>query len=476
MNPNMIRSNGIDGMLLSDDMEAVEEMRAYTADFETTTDPDDCRVWAWAICPIDGRYSVEIGNSMDGFLDALESRGKCRVYFHNLAFDGAFLMSHLLTHGWAWVDSNAEPEDMTFKTLINDTNKIYSITLNFSPVSRITIQDSLKVIPLSIAQMAKTYKLPIMKGELDYTTYREPGHIITDDERAYIENDVRIAAMALKTQLDEGMNRLTASSNALYSYKKLMGGSSKFRKVYELLTPDEDAFVRKAYRGGFTYANPKYTRKRLGSGIVLDVNSLYPSVLACMCGESLPYGAPVWFDGDPEPDDKYPLWVACVSLKFDIKPDHIPCVQLKGNWRFGQTEYVEHSNGEVTMNVTSVDWELMLEQYDVRMVEWHGGYKFKASEWFFRKYVEHWGDVKIQATEEGNAGKRQLAKQMLVSLYGKMGTRTTVTSRRPVMHDGVLHYVDLQPEERDPVYPPVAVFTTAWARRKTVKAAQSLIR
>lgn len=27
-------------------------MSRYTADFETTTDPNDCRVWAYGICEI----------------------------------------------------------------------------------------------------------------------------------------------------------------------------------------------------------------------------------------------------------------------------------------------------------------------------------------------------------------------------------------------------------------------------------------
>ena len=27
--------------------------KRYTADFETTPDPIDCRVWAWSICNID---------------------------------------------------------------------------------------------------------------------------------------------------------------------------------------------------------------------------------------------------------------------------------------------------------------------------------------------------------------------------------------------------------------------------------------
>ena len=28
-------------------------MKIYTADFETTTDVSDCRVWAWCTCDID---------------------------------------------------------------------------------------------------------------------------------------------------------------------------------------------------------------------------------------------------------------------------------------------------------------------------------------------------------------------------------------------------------------------------------------
>ena len=37
-----------------------------------------------------------------------------------------------------------------------------------------------------------------------------------------------------------------------------------------------------------------------------------------------------------------------------------------------------------------------------------------------------------------------------------------------------MRYVDLPPEERDPVYLPAGVFITAWARYKTVTTAQSV--
>lgn len=448
-------------------------MRAFTADFETTTDPEDCRVWAYAVCPIDGTYEVEYGNSIEGFIDWCEVMGECNVYFHNLKFDGAFIMTHLEETGWTWVKSREEAEPLCYTTVISDMNQVYCITL-YHERGKTVIYDSLKIIPLSIEDMAKAYGLPILKGKIDYDEYRAPGHILSEEEKSYISNDVRIDAMAMKIMLNEGMNRMTAGSNALATYKRMMGGSRMFRKLFPELDCEQDAFIRKAYRGGFTYVNPKFKGRKLGEGIVLDVNSLYPSVMRSCDGQLLPYGMPVWFDGVPPHDARYPLWVASVTCKFDVKPDHIPSVQLKGNWRFGNTEYVEHSGGEVTMTLTNVDWKLMNEQYDVRVFDWNGGYMFKGGDWLFRNYVDHWNEQKVKAGEEGNAGMRQLAKLQLNSLYGKFATRTEVRSRRPVLHDGVLHYVDLEPEQRPPVYLPVGVFVTAHARYKTVTSAQAV--
>ena len=57
----------------------------------------------------------------------------------------------------------------------------------------------------------------------------------------------------------------------------------------------------------------------LGEGIVFDVNSLYPSVMASCDGQILPYGYPEWFDGEPKVKHGYPLWIACVSCKFKVK-------------------------------------------------------------------------------------------------------------------------------------------------------------
>lgn len=242
--------------------------------------------------------------------------------------------------------------------------------------------------------------------------------------------------------------------------------------MYPEITEEEDAFIRKAYRGGFTYADPRHSGKEVGAGIVFDVNSLYPSV---MHDCKLPYGKPEWFTGKPPCNPKRPLWVAAVSCRFKVKKDHIPCIQLKGNFRFKQTEYIEKSGVEVVFTVTNVDWILINMQYDVKNVEWLGGFCFKANDWQFKEYVDKFTEQKIQAAKEGKPGKRQIAKLMLNSLYGKFATRIEVKGRRPMLdEDGVVRYTDMEVQKRKPVYLPVGVFVTAYARFKTITSAQSV--
>lgn len=445
-------------------------MKAYVADFETTTDPMDCRVWAWGVAPI-GDDGFDYGNTIEGFVDWCREHANCRVYFHNLAFDGAFLLDHLMMNGWEWQPDDKRPYTNFFTTLIGDMNQFYDLTMCFNRFRKVEFYDSLKVIPMSVDAMAKSYGLDILKGSIDYDAYREPGHELTDEELEYLKHDVLIVAQVLDIFLKAGLTRMTIGANALWNYKKSVGGELRFRKVFPELDDETDAFIRKAYRGGFTYADERIRGKILGEGLVFDVNSLYPSV---MYYEELPIGYPEWFDGEPVHDDFKPLWVAHVSCIFHLKKDHIPCIQMKNNIRYKATEYVKDSNGITGMTITNVDWDLILQQYDVKVIEWHGGYKFASLSGMFCNYIDKWMEEKKQATIEGNKGRRNIAKLMLNSLYGKFATRNVAVSRKPVSVNGVISYQDLEPESRKPVYLPVGVFITSYARYKTITSAQAL--
>ena len=335
------------------------DMLSYTADFETTTDLDDCRVWAYAVCEVGNPENIIYGNSIEDFMELLGAMDDCRIYFHNLAFDVSFILDHILREGWEWVDDRLPRDRFTFTTIISDMNQVYQIKLNFGHGHIVTIWDSMKVIPLSIKDEAKAFGLPMEKGELDYTAYREVGHELTDEEKDYIRRDVQIDAIAIDFMNSYGINRMTIGSCALADYKKGIGNNKGFRYHFPVLSPEDDAFMRKAYRGGFTYVNPQYAGLELGEGISYDVNSLYPSVMAACDGQLLPYGEPEWFFGEPKPTATKPLWIARLTCSFKVRENHIPCIQLKGNMSFSPTEYIEDSDGYVTLTITSVDWMLI---------------------------------------------------------------------------------------------------------------------
>jgi hypothetical protein len=441
----------------------------FTADFETTTDTEDCRVWAYCLCNIDNWKEKIYGNCIEDFLGWCELNPDNILYFHNLKFDGEFILSYLLKNGWTHTTERKFYRKKEFSTLISDKGMFYSIKLCFGKERYITIYDSLKIIPFSVEQVADTFGLPISKLEIDYKEKREKGYILTQLEKDYISNDVEIMARALKVLFDEGLNQITQGSNALHDYKK-MTGAKRFKKLFP--PPAYDYDVRQAYRGGFTYVNPAFQNKEVGKGIVLDVNSLYPWV---MHDCPLPYGEGIFFNGKYEQDNLYNLYVQMFTCEFELKEGYIPTLQIKNSLAFVPTQYLASSNGEeVTLCLTSVDLKLFFEHYHVYNITYHSGWKFKSTVGLFTEYIDKWIKVKIESTLNGNKGMRQLAKLMLNALYGKFALNPNVQSKIPYLEDGIVKYRLGEKEMRTALYIPIGVFVTANARYKTISSAQKV--
>lgn len=251
-----------------------------------------------------------------------------------------------------------------------------------------------------------------------------------------------------------------------------MEGEKPSSATFPILSYELDKCIRKSYRGGWTYCNPKFQGKAIKNGIVLDVNSLYPSVLY---NKMLPMGYPVHYQGKYEKDDLYPLYVQRIICRFTIKPYHLPILQLKNNLRFQATEYLEHDDGDpVDITLTSVDLALFHSHYDVEIIEYIEGWKFRASNDIFKSYIDKWMKTKAE-NKNGNRSLYMFAKLMLNALYGKFGLRPDVRSKYPYLKDdGSIGYHSGEDEVRDPIYIPIATFTTAYAREVTIRAAQSL--
>lgn len=450
-------------------------MKKFTADFETATWlENETYVWAWAICEIGNPENIIIDNNIESFIKFCKDSGNSTMYFHNLKFDGEFIISYLLNNGYELILDSKEKRDNTFTTLISDMGLFYSMTIYFSvkgkKVSKVTIIDSLKILNMSVDKVAKSFGLPISKLELDYDTPREKGYILKDYEKDYITNDVKIMALALDILFKQGLDYMTAGSNGLHDFKKTHS-MRKYYRMFPELNYKVDKDMRQAYKGGFTYLNPIYKEKDVGSGVVLDVNSLYPSV---MYKDPMPIGEPVLFQGEYKEDKVYPLYIQMLSCCFKLRPGKIPTIQIKGS-HFIENEYLESSNGEIiTLVLSNIDLKLFLEQYEVSELSYECGWKFKSMNGIFTEYIDKWIKVKNEATISGNKGMRALAKVMLNSLYGKFATSLDVQSKYPYLEDGIVKYYLGEKDTKKGLYLPVGIFITSYARNKTIRTSQAI--
>ena len=440
---------------------------SFCADFETLVSEQETRVWAWAVKDIDSERFV-YGNSMGSFIQFCKLNPDT-YYFHNLKFDGEFIISWLLNNGYSY-SHKRRLKSKQFTAIIADTGQWYSLTLCINTKVKIKFLDSLKILPLSVAQIAKAFSLPMEKLKIDYLADRPINHELTQEEIAYIHNDVSIVAGALQQMFAQGLTSMTQASNAMQDYKGSIG-AKYYKHWFPVFSLELDADMRQCYKGGFTYLNPKYKEKDIGAGIVLDVNSLYPSV---MYNELLPYAIPRKFEGKYIPNDDFPLYIQYFSCYFELKPGHIPTLQMKHSAFFKQNEYIVSSKGrDYNLCMTNVDLELFLAHYDVYGVEWQYGYMFMGAKGMFKSYIDKWTEIKINADMEGNNGLRQIAKLQLNSLYGRFGLNPNCTRKMPFLSEsGIVKYATGEAETRNPVYLPMAAFITAYARYKTITSAQ----
>ena len=511
----------------------------FMADFETLTGKDvvnETYVWASGVCSIDNPYNedyLKIWNGDEPLYEFLSQFMMCECYFHNLKFDGHFILTYLENHGFVYDDDLSR--EKSYSTLITGDGQWYMIRVRWldgkSDTALITqrkkmkdgtykeykvkrsrkgkhtnkriteFRDSLKKIPLPLKDIPKAYGIPMNKLSIDYTKYRPRNGELTEDEIAYLKADLQIPALALQNDIiKENRNKLTASADALDDFKsrnplylrKIKYNGHKisdlkmrdecFRKLFPCL--DEfytdfketyDGFCRRSYKGGWTYY--KYDEpKTIGDGLVFDVNSLYPSV---MYEYPLPYGKPYYYQGRYEEleehiKDEYSLYICHVLCEFEIKPEHLPCIQIKGNFRFGDTVYLKSSGDDpVELYLTSVDLKLYQDQYQFNVIKYIDGIAFKSKIGMFKDYIDYWSHIKIEAGKSGNKGLRSLAKRMLNSLYGKFGTNPESSVKHPFLDEnGVISFFGENGDARESIYTPIASFTTAWARNKTIRSAQ----
>lgn len=461
----------------------------YVADFETTTS-EPTSVWLWGLNRLDGDH-YEHGDSINQFIDYfIKLRKDIRIYFHNLKFDGSFIVSYLLNNGFIYSE-NEEPN--TFDTLITDMNLWYQITIRAEYTTqkrqkklfKIKIFDSLKIIPLKIADMPKTFGLPLEKLEMKYDE-KKSGTKANEKDLEYQFNDVEILRLSLKFMFDRGIDRMTMSSAAMADLIAEVG-EGRFKKLFPVISTNEifrtdikglcdeelrelcaDKKLRLAYRGGWTYLKKGLENQILKNITVYDVNSLYPFI---MRERVLPYGAPI-INQSMDDIENFPLKIIFFSCSFELKEDYLPTIQIKNNLLFNGRDYLESSNQEVVyLSFTNVDFDLFLKHYNVYDIYIEQVYHFRGIKGLFNDYIDKWNEVKER--NEKNPGVRFIAKRMNNGVYGKFATNPVRRKREPQLHNGILKFKTLDGEYEPTYYLPVGIFVTSYAREYTIQYAQN---
>lgn len=213
----------------------MDNYHRFTADFETVNSPEDARVWSWGLCNIE-TLSYHSGIDMESFMETVSELGGNEIYFHNLKFDGDFIIKWLMANGYKL--SKRKLKNHEFNTLISDKGVFYSIKVCFRSSGKlqiVTFLDSLKLIPKSIEQIAHDFKLPILKGVIEYNKHRPKGYIPDEKEKSYQRNDCEIAARALKIFFGMSHDKMTIGSNALEDYKNIITKKS-FDRLFPKLS------------------------------------------------------------------------------------------------------------------------------------------------------------------------------------------------------------------------------------------------
>lgn len=432
--------------------------QVYVADFESNNSDIAIKegktfVWLWDICNI---YSLNhrIGNSLDEFFEHLDTFADSTIYFHNLKFDGTFIIYWLLKNGYEWTHDRDNIKEHQAYSIISTSKQFYAIIYRNKQNALIEFRDSSKKIAGTVESIAKSWKLPILKGEIDYKKHHTDFRVSLEDIE-YIKHDTEIIARVMAELYNNGMTTLTSASDSMSAYKVSIG-KKNFEHRFPTLDMDVDDFIRSAYYGAYCIYNPKYLDKIVTDVKCYDKNSMYTHQ---MVTKKFPLGTPRWFDGEPKFKDR--LFIVKVLVRLRLKPNRYPCLMYKSMYSQTNVYIYETRNEVLELNLTSVDYFEMLKHYDIIELEHVGGYYFTSSYTLFTSYLKSLYVEKQTST----GAKKQTAKIKLNSFYGKFATNPRREIIEPCLEDDVVKFKSLGSVSISPVYTAVSAFTTAYARR-----------
>lgn len=422
-----------------------KKFRLYAFDIESHNDPESISKMEssmWLGCLIDDTSSeYDLNNyffSMHEVIERLRQlttlkrknkseKKPCNnicIYIYNLSFEWSFLLPVLIKDYNIKFKSKIEKDDeFVFNSITTKScSSVWEVNLKLDKKGGlIKFRDLAKMYGGGLSKVAKAFKLPTQKGEIDYRLNRLAHnqkykiYIPTEEERSYIFKDCRIIIDILLIMQKKG-DKLFFKSISMASYsiataiKEGWPRKTKpyleFRKMYPELEEEENNFLREGVEGGICYASKRWQFVNINQKIGhIDAHQMHPTQ---MYYKLFPYGVGIYHKGKP----RYKVnTINCIHIKIsydDVKLHSI--IKLIG------LDFVEDKE------ITIWDFELptMFKCYVNLRVEYIDYYEYNAKPLKWRNYYKNNYLKRLKAKQEGDAFNVLYYKLLNNSSYGKL--------------------------------------------------------
>lgn len=359
------------------------------------------------------------------------------IFFHNLSFDGVFILDWLGKNGYTCTET--PEEEGHFSVFRTTGSKIYKIEVLFLPKGckkprRLIFQCSKMILSSSVKALGKNSKLEkFAEGEEEDENFynREPENSLSEfynKNKAYCEyckRDVKIVISALKDFY-----------KAIYDFLTTHGLQEYMKKIYKCITVSaislqlqtlmlvkygmketeinlhklsDRIIMDKFTNGGLTINNLTYKNMDLRevSGETIDLKSAYPAVMH----GPLPYGDMLY----EKPDGEYCTFQEIFYEKIEAKNHGIPLLK---NWNHKGGESLYFTSQEnYTTYLLKEEAETIEKLYDFQGKKIIKEYYFRLKP-FLTQFIEDMFYYKEYYKSNNELGKSHTFKILLNSGYG----------------------------------------------------------
>lgn len=366
------------------------------------------------------------------------------IYFHNLSYDGNFIIKLLQKFGWCERGQLVSTKGVYSYEAMVLGSKIYRVILFYGNKKVTTILDSFNFLRCKVDKIPTQFGLEGLKKTWKGRGYDEAwmyekaiNNVPSADYDLFLDyckNDAKIVYYAMKKLFY--FCELLNQEFKLYNYTTI---SSFAYDVYCAFNPfikdylqldfnnfantQEYLALRSVYKGGFCdvnndYMQIPYLNKNINS---YDINSAYPAILQ---NSVLPCSF------KPDPNLQYVTKIICFVALTPIKAN--------SNLRFIFNDALKYKlddyNHPATFNTGSIFY-LYEEEFNYFKKYYDGKIKIiKEFNLYGTKfdnggYVKYFYKLKKDYKQEHNAGFLTISKLFLNAVTGKFGQRPTFKNR-----------------------------------------------